>query len=385
MISIPGRVPIHIHPFFWFLIVLLGWLNSSTFLGTIIWSLVIFVSVLIHEYGHALTARAFGQEAEINLVGLGGLTKRQGPQISLWKEFLIVLDGPIAGFVLCFLAYCLLILTEGNQSPLLAYSLKIAVNVNLFWTLLNLLPVLPLDGGQLLRIILQGMFGFKGVKFAFLTSLILASTVGIYFFLIQQVLMGSLFLMLAFESYQGWSGIKTMAPEDADQDLLRTLNEGLEALKQGRQEDAFSKFNDVRQQAPKGFLYVTATQYAAHILAEQGRLKQAYEWLLPLQNRLSTDYVRLLQQLAYQVQEWEQATKIGQTAYQQDPSMDIALINALSYAVMGEDVPAIGWLRCAIQQGLPNIQAVIKKREFDAIRNTPTFQNWLATYNRSLT
>ena len=376
MISIPGRIPIHIFPFFWLLILMIGWLNSATILGTGVWAVVILVSVLIHEYGHALTALIFGQTAEINLVGLGGLTKRQGPKLARWQEFLIVFNGPLAGFMIFVVAYQLLGLV-GERKSVLSYGLEVAINVNLFWTLLNLLPVLPLDGGHLLRILLEGAFGLKGLKLAFFVSIVLAVLIALYFFLIQQILMGALFFMLAFESYRAWADVKSMAPQDADQQLQDLVKEGGEELKAGRIQDALAKFTFVRQQAPKGVLYVNATQYAARILAEQGQFKQAYDWLFPLQSRLSPDYVRLLQQLAYRIQEWEQAVKIGQQAYQQDPSIDTALINALSYAIMGEATPSVGWLRCAIQLGLPNVQEVIDKREFDSIRDSNAFQSWL--------
>lgn len=378
MISIPGKIPIHIFPFFWFLILMIGWLNSTTIPGTIIWSIVILISVLIHEYGHALTALAFGQQAEINLVGLGGLTKRQGEKLQRWKEFLIVLNGPLAGFLTFFIAYQLLGFFGENKS-FIKYGLQVALNVNLFWTILNLLPVLPLDGGHLMRILLEGVFGLRGLKLAFLISIILASLIGIYFFFIQQILMGALFFMLAFESYRAWADVKSMSPQDMDQDLQSAVKQGVEELQRGDNEKALSQFVFVREQAPKGILYVTATQYAARVLAEQGNFKKAYDWLLPLKNRLSIEYLRLLQQIAYRIQEWEQAVKIGQEAYQQEPSTDVALINALSYAIMGEPVPAVGWLRCLAQLGLPNIREVVKRREFDVIRGSDIFKKWEKT------
>jgi stage IV sporulation protein FB len=376
MISIPGRIPIHIFPFFWFLILMIGWLNSASILGTVIWSVVILISILIHEYGHALTALMFGQEAEINLVGLGGLTKRQGPKLERWKEFIIVFNGPLAGFMIFIVAY-LLLGVVGEKRTILIYALDVAINVNLFWTLLNLLPVLPLDGGHLLRILLEGAFGLRGLKVAFLISIVLATLIGLYSFLIQQILMGALFFMLAFESYRAWADLKNMAPEDTDQHLQNLLKEGLEELTAGRSEEALTKFSYIRQQAPKGVLYVTATQYAARVLAEQGNFKQAYLWLYPLKNRLPIEYLRLLQQIAYRLQEWEEAVNIGQQAYQQEPSVETALINSLAYAIMGQATPAVGWLRSAVQQGLTNVQQVVEKREFDAIRQTDVFQNWL--------
>ena len=148
-------------------------------------------------------------------------------------------------------------------------------------------------------------------------------------------------------------------------------------MKHGRPQNALEKFTYIRKQAPKGLLYVNATEYGSHILAEQGEYKKAFDWLYPLKNRLSPEYLRLLQQLAFRVQEWEEAVKIGQEAYQQDPSIDSALINALSYGILGEATPAVGWLRCAVQLGLPNVRQVIDMREFDAIRSSKPFQMWL--------
>lgn len=375
MISIPGRIPIHIFPFFWFLILIIGWLNSLTLIGTMIWSIVILISVLIHEYGHALTSLIFGQHAEINLMGFGGLTKRDGPKLARWKEFLIILNGPLAGFLTFMIAYFLLG-HVGEKKAILLYALEVTVNVNLFWTLLNLFPVIPLDGGHLLRILLEGALGLRGLKLSFFISIVLAGVIGLYFFLIQQIVMGALFLLLAFESYRAWVDVKNMTPQDADQQLQNAVKEGVEDLKAGRSQEALAKFSYVRQQAPKGMLYVTATQYAARILAEQGSLKQAYQWLYPLKNRMTIDYLHLLQQLAYRLQEWEEAIKIGEQIYQQEPTIDTALINALSYAIMGKAIPAVGWLRSAVQLGMPDVQKVIEKREFDAIRNSESFQKW---------
>ena len=375
MISIPGRIPIFIHPFFWFLILMIGWLNSGSLAGTAIWAVVILFSILIHEYGHALTAVLFGQKAEINLVGLGGLTKRQGPGLKRWKEFLIVLAGPLAGFALFFVSYFFMGMIS-KENGLLFYILRVSINVNFFWTLLNLLPVFPLDGGHLLRILLEGAFGLPGLKGAFLFSILLGAVAGLYFFLIGQVLMGALFFILAFESYNAWGEVKKMTFQDTDKDLQKTINEGLHALKSGQLNDAFEKFAYVRNQTLKGVLYVASTQYGARVLVEQGRLKEAYNWLYPLKNRLSTEYLHLLQQIAYRIQEWEEALKIGEQAYQKEPSIDCSLVNAFCCAIMGKAIPAVGWLRCAEDLGYTDAHEISNKREFDAIRHSEAFEKW---------
>lgn len=374
MILIPTRIPIRIFPFFWFLILMIGWLSSGTVIGTLLWALVIFVSVLVHEYGHALTAIAFGQKAEIDLVGLGGLTRRTGKKLKLWQEFLVVLNGPFAGFAFFILITYLQPMFKIERLVALAYLFKIAAYVNLVWNVLNLLPVQPLDGGHLLRIILEGLFGFKGVKASLLISVGLAAALSLYFFVFQAFLAGSLFLFMAFESYRAWTELKGMTPQDTNSHLQEVLKEAQMDMQTGRQNEALSKLFFLREQARQGVLFITATQYIARLLTEQGHYKQAYEWLLPIENRLSLDYIHLLQQLAYRLQEWEQVVKIGNRAYREEPTANVALLNALACAIMGQAKQSVGWLRSASQLGLSNIQEIAQKREFDAIRNSPEFQ-----------
>jgi Zn-dependent protease len=377
MLTIPGKIPIHIYPFFWLLILMIGWINTNTLAGTMIWAVVILVSVLLHEFGHALTANFFGQRAEISLVGMGGLTTRQGAPLRKWKEFLIVLNGPLVGLLLFAVLY--LFIPKELANPYLNYGLNVAIEVNLFWTILNLLPVWPLDGGHLLRIVLEGAFGFKGIKGAFLLSLFFAGAVGIIFIIFQQLLVGAVFLMLAFESYRGWSDIKEVNPQDASMDLQKELKDALQDVNAGRQDQALSKLMGLREQVKSGVIFVAATENIARIYVEKGQYKQAYEWLRPVQNQLSNEYLVLFQSLAYRLEEWEEAAQIGVKAYQRAPSIDVALINAFSYAVMGMVNPAIGWLRCAAQLGYPSLSSVVQKREFDSIRHKPEFEAWLKT------
>lgn len=382
MLTISGKIPIHIYPLFWVLILMIGWINTNTVAGTMIWAFVILISVLLHEFGHALTANYFGQRAEISLVGMGGLTTRQGRQINKWKEFLIVCNGPLVGLLLFFLLY--MFTPTGIVNPYLRYGINIAMEVNLFWTILNLLPVWPLDGGHLLRIVLDGAFGFKGVKAALMISILFAAVVGAAFVILQQLLVGAVFLMLAFESYRAWSEIRVVNPQDSSSDLQELLKDALKDLNEGRQNEALSKFLSLREQVKSGMIFVSSTQNIARILMAQGHYKQAYEWLRPVQNQLSMEYLILFQNLAYRLEEWEEAAQIGTKAYQKEPSAEVALVNALSYAVRGVTNPAIGWLRCAAQLGYPSLLNVIQKREFDSIRYTPEFQVWLGTISKPL-
>ena len=58
-------------------------------IGTLIWVGIIFFSVVIHEFGHALTAVFFKQTARIQLIAFGGVTMFEGPKLKFWQQFII--------------------------------------------------------------------------------------------------------------------------------------------------------------------------------------------------------------------------------------------------------------------------------------------------------
>ncbi|MFQ5729259.1 MAG: M50 family metallopeptidase, partial [Waddliaceae bacterium] len=181
MLILSGKIPVKLNPLFLLLIVFIGWMNSQTIWGTVVWMGVIFSSVLVHEFGHALTAVAFGQRAQIELFGLGGVTHRRGPPLKLWKDFLVVLNGPLAGLLLFFIAFLFRLYLREKPMNLFIYAIEVTFFVNLFWTLVNLLPIQPLDGGHLLRIFFEGVLGFRGIKLAYFISFLLAAAVSILF------------------------------------------------------------------------------------------------------------------------------------------------------------------------------------------------------------
>ena len=187
---IPGIIPIAIHPLFWVVAGIIGWAFSGDPTITAIWVVIIFFSVLLHEFGHALTARFFGQNASIDLVAFGGVTTRSGKRLKLWQDFIVVFNGPLAGFLLYVLLTTIYHNLSPNTNPLLAYAIGNGARINLYWTILNLLPIMPLDGGQLMSIMLESIFGFRGIKISLFVSFLLGAAAGLYFFLEGGLLFG---------------------------------------------------------------------------------------------------------------------------------------------------------------------------------------------------
>lgn len=145
--------PVMIQPGFWFLALLLGYHPDRSAAAMALWVAVVLVSVLIHELGHAMAARAYGQSPVIALHMMGGLTSwRPTHELGKKRRILVTFAGPAAGFVLGGLAYVVLVALDarGQDSSLLVETIELLCVANLFWSSINLLPVLPFDGGQIL-------------------------------------------------------------------------------------------------------------------------------------------------------------------------------------------------------------------------------------------
>jgi stage IV sporulation protein FB len=142
----------------------------------------------------------------------------------------------------------------------------------------------------------------------------------------------------------------------------------------GRNDEALKLLQRIRQESHAGVLYNTASEHMANLLYEQGHYKDAYALLAPIRKELTPESLKLLHQLAYKNDDWTAAAALGNSVYQQFPSCDTALINAFSYALLGDVRPAVGWLQCAVKDGLPNKNEFLKRPEFDKIRQDPLFQ-----------
>ncbi|MCB1134921.1 MAG: M50 family metallopeptidase [Chlamydiia bacterium] len=375
MITIPGRVPIHIHPFFWGLAVFIGWMYTQTVLGTAVCVLVILLSLLIHECGHACTALFFGQNAQIFLLALGGLTVRQGRPLKRWQEFLVILNGPLAGFAAFGIGLALR-QNLSNLPPLSALALAIFVFINLYWNFLNLLPLIPLDGGRLMSIVFDSLFGFRGVQAALILSILLS--VGLSGLLLYggASMGGILVLIFAAESLRELLGARRLSVADRDEELHRLYAQARTYLMQGNVRDAVPLLEAVRERSAEGMLFTQATVDLATLLASAKELERAYHLIHPLKDSLEGEALQLFHQLAFEMGEWREAIDSGVACHRALQHPMTAFHIAVSHARLGELSATLGWLHRAQSDGMQKLKAALERADFDAIRNEEAFRNF---------
>ena len=223
--------PVRVHPLFWLIAVLLGY-SSGDILQILVWVLVVFISILVHELGHALAFRRYGLSSQIVLHFAGGLTI---PESTRWgsrwanvalgpnQNIFISLAGPGAGFLFAALVIAVVFLSGGSVltsrllgfipvpalavlpfgGNLLSAFVTALLWVNIFWGFINLMPVYPLDGGSVTRNVLLQADPVDGVRKSLWISVIAGVVIALVaFFFLGSLYMAVLFGFLAFQSYQ---------------------------------------------------------------------------------------------------------------------------------------------------------------------------------------
>jgi len=225
-----GEIPVRVHPLFWLIALLLG--SSGDLLTIPVWIVVVFISILIHELGHALAFRFYGIRSQIVLHAMGGLTIPEStPWGSGWasispnprQQIIISLAGPFAGFSFAVLIMAVTALAGGSLltsnlfgfiplpltaimpfgGQVLSIFMTMLLFVNVFWGIFNLLPVYPLDGGQVTRNALIQYDPRDGARKSLWVSVIAGAVIALAgLLLMRSIYIAFLFGLLAFQSYQ---------------------------------------------------------------------------------------------------------------------------------------------------------------------------------------
>jgi len=263
-------IPIRIHFTFLLLLIWFGTLSAGRgegFLGGVVFLLLLFGCVVLHELGHAAMARRFGVETrEIVLYPIGGVARLE--RIPSGKaELLIALAGPAVNVVLAG-ALGIVLLVSRSQAPVTPEDLvgRAPIVWQLLWTnvmlvLFNLIPAFPMDGGRVLRATLAMAMGQeKATRIAAAVGQGMAVLLAIYAFLPP---LKPFLLLIAFFIFMG-------AGQEAAYERNRSAVRGLKA-----RDAMITHFESLAPQDPLGRaadLLVATHQQDFPVLDAWGRI-----------------------------------------------------------------------------------------------------------------
>lgn len=224
------------------------------------------LSILFHEFGHALVARRLNLEPKVVLHGWGGLTFH-GRAESNKHDAVITAAGPFAGLLLAGVAFAIRAAIPhtladlhlgGGQFTGLGYALfalELLWQINLFWSLLNLLPIWPLDGGQLFRLL---MLRFQKPARAERVTHIVGIAIGVAGVIVTVTLWKSIFgaiiaASLVFQNYNRLNRSDASGPiRPRNEALDRLLAEATDQLRQGNPHEALRLAHQARDMTTIG-------------------------------------------------------------------------------------------------------------------------------------
>jgi Zn-dependent protease/CBS domain-containing protein len=176
-------IDVFIHTTFLLIIGWVGftyWIEQGTIeavISGILFILLLFVFVVMHEYGHALTARRYGiKTRDITLYPIGGVARLERMPERPIEELWVALAGPAVNVVIAIVLFAYLAITQ-SMEPLTSLTISTGslverlMIVNLWLVGFNLIPAFPMDGGRVLRALL-------GLRLEYVQATQIAATIG---------------------------------------------------------------------------------------------------------------------------------------------------------------------------------------------------------------
>jgi len=198
--------PVAIDASFFILAGLLGFQLGDLRL-ILLWMVVLLVSILAHELGHAVVGRSYGLRPQIRLYSMGGLTSwSSGRSLTPRQSILVSLSGPAAGLALGGLVFGFSVLEPIELTPVGGFVVSLLLQVNIVWSILNLLPIVPLDGGNVMRSLLVMFRGQRDERLPAMVSMVVAAAVFVLALSMGRNFGAMMAAWLAFANYQTFKG-----------------------------------------------------------------------------------------------------------------------------------------------------------------------------------
>jgi Zn-dependent protease len=199
-------IPVRVEPWFWVTMAFigggLGASNSIDIILVLVFIFAGFLSILIHELGHAVMIRKYGLPTTITLQAFGGYAAYPAGRLSRQQSFIVTAAGPGLQFVFGILLIVLARYLRIPEGSLFFPFLRDLIWVSIAWSVLNCLPVYPMDGGQMLAAVL----GPQRQRYVHLISSIVALVIGLAGYLFLGTILLPIFMALF--AWQNWQAFQ---------------------------------------------------------------------------------------------------------------------------------------------------------------------------------
>lgn len=380
-----GRITVTTEPFFWLMAGLLGMsFGRGSPRDIIMWAAVVGFSVLVHELGHAGVCLLWGSGADIVLHGFGGATRpRDLKAFGTWRTAALNLAGCVAGAALAAAALGVLVAASVAKAAIPPVAKEILVGlveINIWFSIFNLLPITPMDGGKLVSGLLTARWGVTGTRVAHGFGLALGGAAALYF-LKRGAFYGALLTgAMAAGEARALKTSLSMTPADADETLKAELPRALELWEKGRKDEAVEVLKALREKTGAGLIYADATLQLAFWLYILGRNAESHSIfkILP-ESDLPSPARHAYADAALTLKDYEVALRLGRTNFHDEPGPQTAVSVALAAAGLGDARETVQWLKTAIRLGLA--AGELKAKDFDPVRQSEEFRELAADLN----
>lgn len=222
-----GKIPVRIHGTFLLMAAVLG--LGSDWRTDVSWVVIVFLSVMIHELGHAGVGILFGLEPRIDLHAMGGTTSWANHlPLSHTRRIAISLAGPFAGFAFGAFAFTLALFGVFPPTEMGQLVQKQLLYVNIGWGAVNLIPMLPLDGGNVMTQLLHVFTRGRGERPSRVVSIVIAVLLIPLAIRFSWGLWGMLLIFTFLAS--NWAGLKDLSAREHDAPMRASLEQAQAAL-----------------------------------------------------------------------------------------------------------------------------------------------------------
>jgi Zn-dependent protease len=275
--------PVSIHGSFLIIVLFFGLSGGGGVPSAVTWLVVVTVSVIAHELGHAAVAAPVGGDPHIDLYGMAGLTRWNPSRAGRGRRVAVSLAGPGAGVLLGLLVFATFAVLQPPEGGWLGNVLGDAIFVNVFWGLVNLLPMLPLDGGQVAYALMPGREDGTRLRRAAYLS------IGVGVAVALALVAGGQPILAAFVVFFGAGNVQTLQAlrrAERGDPLADRLRAAEEAVAERTPEEALRLLPDVSVVPPNAREAVTTLRAMALLRADQAREAQDALLTLPPGSRV---------------------------------------------------------------------------------------------------